>query len=779
LTISHAGNATGYEYDALNRLTKELSADGTSKTFVLDKFGNATTTTDANGSVITNTYDDLNRLISRSISLATGVGGATSEAYEYDGLSRLTYAYDGDSTVKRRFDSMSNVRLDYQQIPGYGVSVEATYDGNGNMLTCMYPEGRVVKTDYDALNRKSRIFEGSSPEVDIVTYSYRGPYLVDKRAYPMSSSSQTVETEYAYDGIRRLTAIDHRRDPSGTPVTLEDLDFTWDRMSNKAARTRLFNGSSQTHNYEYDSIYRMTQSDIDSSSVRTYNLDGVGNRTSTTGTGGGSYFMASGDPPEDSQVNQYTRTHMSHREYDENGNLIEIAIMGDDDGDGDIDLTDYGAFQLCQSGQGNPAAPECNVFDYDDDGDVDLVDFGQFQLLFGTQPAARIKYDYRNQMISYEEFEDGSVATTHLYAYDALGRRIAKVIDDGGAGEVETRYIYSGWRVIEERDFATTVLATYVYGNYIDEVVQMRRDVDGTGGPEDYYYLTDDMFNVMALVDDTGAVVECYEYSDYGSPTYMDASWTTLGAAASDYDNPYLFTGRRYDNETAWYNYRTRYYDPFTGKCTIRDTIGTWGDPRTLGNAYSYVANNPFSLLDAYGFQGAQPPPAQPPAVQPPAPTTQWGSGSSSQGNCYRYACNDPIKPGESHSEFPGPGRPNDPKKYGCAELIKGAKADGMVDVDKKTDCCPPDHREVHLVVESKPTGRRPFLDYHWYREDGPGKWTHKPGPGAVVNVDASGNVVTDPGKADRDYTGKGRPNYDIDCGKLCAPKNMDVDANP
>jgi len=47
--------------------------------------------------------------------------------------------------------------------------------------------------------------------------------------------------------------------------------------------------------------------------------------------------------------------------------------------------------------------------------------------------------------------------------------------------------------------------------------------------------------------------------------------------AESAIDNPYMFNGRRYDPESGFYWYRTRYLDPLAGRFTTRDTIGVWG----------------------------------------------------------------------------------------------------------------------------------------------------------------------------------------------------------
>tara|TARA_R110001592_G_scaffold263376_1_gene528688 strand:- start:199 stop:591 length:393 start_codon:yes stop_codon:yes gene_type:complete len=82
----------------------------------------------------------------------------------------------------------------------------------------------------------------------------------------------------------------------------------------------------------------------------------------------------------------------------------------------------------------------------------------------------------------------GGVTTSYLY--DALGRRTQCT-----SGSEVTRFLYSGHRVIEERDDIGAVLASYVYGRGLDEVVSMGCDVlDGAGAfspdgtAEDYFY---------------------------------------------------------------------------------------------------------------------------------------------------------------------------------------------------------------------------------------------------------------------------------------------------
>ena len=49
---------------------------------------------------------------------------------------------------------------------------------------------------------------------------------------------------------------------------------------------------------------------------------------------------------------------------------------------------------------------------------------------------------------------------------------------------------------------ADNTTATYVYGNYIDEVLTMRR------GGVDHFYHGDDLYNVMAVTDAAGDVAQ-------------------------------------------------------------------------------------------------------------------------------------------------------------------------------------------------------------------------------------------------------------------------------
>jgi len=90
---------------------------------------------------------------------------------------------------------------------------------------------------------------------------------------------------------------------------------------------------------------------------------------------------------------------------------------------------------------------------------------------------------------------------------------------------------------------------------YIDSPVLRDRDADGNAATGDLgaaasgmeqrvYYLTDGNFNVTALADPNGAVLERYAYDAYGNVRMFDGYWTPLQQQqVSAYDNELLYCG--------------------------------------------------------------------------------------------------------------------------------------------------------------------------------------------------------------------------------------------
>jgi type VI secretion system secreted protein Hcp len=78
----------------------------------------------------------------------------------------------------------------------------------------------------------------------------------------------------------------------------------------------------------------------------------------------------------------------------------------------------------------------------------------------------------------------------------------------------------------------------------------------------------------------------------------FDSDDVYLPGAKSFYDNPFLYTGQRYDPETGFLYYKNRYNSTFFGRFMSRDPIDyAAGDM----NLYAYVGDNPTNLTDPTG----------------------------------------------------------------------------------------------------------------------------------------------------------------------------------
>jgi RHS repeat-associated protein len=177
------------------------------------------------------------------------------------------------------------------------------------------------------------------------------------------------------------------------------------------------------------------------------------------------------------------------------------------------------------------------------------------------------------------------------YSYDALGRRIKE-----GSTEL---YYSKDWQVLEERNGSNAPVARYVWSPvYVDALVLRDRDADGNGSLEErLYVLADANYNVTALVNTSGSVVERYVYDPYGRFDVKDASWGTR--ANSSYVWVYLHQGGRWDATEAMFSFRNRDYSPTLMRWASVDPIGFTAKDF---NTYRYVRDDPTIANDPQGL---------------------------------------------------------------------------------------------------------------------------------------------------------------------------------
>ncbi|MCL2743827.1 MAG: hypothetical protein FWE67_08250, partial [Planctomycetaceae bacterium] len=201
------------------------------------------------------------------------------------------------------------------------------------------------------------------------------------------------------------------------------------------------------------------------------------------------------------------------------------------------------------------------------------------------------KYDAWNRLVQVSDTSDNLIA---CYEYNGLNQRIKKIV-----GSVETKSFFNeDWQELEsvkEAGDSAPELTAYVWGlRYIDDLILREK------GAERLYSVADPNWNVVAIVEDTGSIVERMKYDAFGKVAWIDA---VFGAKAnSDYAWSRTFTGQVRDSETGLMLYRNRYYNTSLGRFVQRDPVGYEARDASL---YRYIFSNPCSHTDERGTNPA------------------------------------------------------------------------------------------------------------------------------------------------------------------------------
>lgn len=136
-----------------------------------------------------------------------------------------------------------------------------------------------------------------------------------------------------------------------------------------------------------------------------------------------------------------------------------------------------------------------------------------------------------------------------------------------------------------------------------------------------------------------------------------------------------------------------------------------------------------------------------------------WNDGDRIQhrNNCYDYARD--RRTGRFSQPGSGHGIWLRDTPYECRQLTDAVRRDGLVPSDERT-LCPQGSWKVALVVDPDPTPR--VSDFHFYRQDDDGRWSHREGEDPACDVDGRRRAILDPRTADRD-------GYTTFCGYYCA----------
>ncbi len=568
--------------DAVTKIWTITTDNGDHVSTAYDRTGRTTATTDQRGVVHAYSFDSAGRLAADTVT-DLGTTGLVDDAVlrvgtTYDDMGRVravaNYSDTAGTTavneVRYEYNGWGQVYREYQEHDGAvdAATLFVQYDyADGatggvakyvRLAEVTYPNGREVQYGYgtagaidDIMSRLATISDAGGT---LAAYTYLGADTVVTEDYVEAQ----VKLDYAHDnlaGFDRFGRVvdqlwtDYGADPD---IVLDRYTYTYDRAGNRTGKANALN-TVLSETYDYNDLDELISTIRNDGFDQSWDLDALGNWSAFDDDG-------TAQTRDTNAANEITSTTgIATPAYDRAGNMTTIPSPTDAD----------------------PS-----------------------HTLAG-------KYDAWNHLV---EVSDGGILVAK-FAYDGTGRRILKMFDSQSPGTPDGLDTYehiflSGQQVIETREGTGTTPAEAEtlqpkYQNvwsprYVDSLIlrDENTDTDGTCDDGRLYYLADANYNVTALVDAAGNVVERYAYSAYGEATIYTPDWSAT-RTASLADNTTLYTGRELDLATKLYYYRARYYSAELGTFISRDPMAYDADDMNL---YRYVYGSPLLLTDPLGL---------------------------------------------------------------------------------------------------------------------------------------------------------------------------------
>ena len=232
------GNRAELRYDGHDRQVRwvfpHLTSTGSVneadyEAYVYDAVGNRTSFRRRDGGTITLVYDNLNRVLSRSVpSSASGATGY-SVHYGYDLRNAQLFARFGSASgygLTNAYDGFGRIISSINTTGGTSRALSYQYDAGSRRTRLTFPDGNYFTYDYSGSGQLTAIRENGGTA--LATFSY------DSFARPAGQAFAGAATSYGYDSISRLASLGH--DLVGTGAD-QSLGFAWNPANQIVSRT--------------------------------------------------------------------------------------------------------------------------------------------------------------------------------------------------------------------------------------------------------------------------------------------------------------------------------------------------------------------------------------------------------------------------------------------------------------------------------------------------------------------------------------------------------------
>ncbi|WP_075617981.1 RHS repeat-associated core domain-containing protein [Paenisporosarcina indica] len=580
------GQETQYEYDFMNRITKETNPLGNARTTQYDDILNLQTLTDEEGNRVTQNFDAAGRTIKDT-------------EFFTDSNRTKEFTYDNMSNVLTEKDAKGRLTYFEYDVLGNLVSVtmpngEITryeYDYLGNVMKVTYPDhtfsskkfdesGRMLsKTD---INQKSSTYQYDNNDQLIQSTDRNGnqhKYVYNNRNWLTKVDTlkeniivDTVEYEYYLNGARKsmddatgLTKYAYNLEGNMLDMVYPDgksISYQYDKKGNKKEIVSPFN-KKIVYEYNEQNLIKKLGVEEDPDLV-TYD------------------YLANGQLQNKNQANGltsfYTFNHSNLTEVKQLSSLGEVLNNGIYQYDLNKNIEEITApeevssFTYDQLNRVESNSQGTETYEYDKKGNRSLLDSEKLP----TIENRTYEYDSNNRLIKVTTDE-----SQIEYRYNGDG-----LLYEKESGNQITRYYYDGDVLIAEaavHNGQSVLKNHYVTGNDKELLIDAHQQL--------YFYTTDGLENIIELRDETGKSVNKYRYDMWGNPIITE----------EEVYNSLHYSGEVWEESTGLQYLRSRWYDPSLGRFLNEDSFeGTFDTPLSL-NKYTYVEQNPLIYKDPTG----------------------------------------------------------------------------------------------------------------------------------------------------------------------------------
>jgi RHS repeat-associated protein len=466
------------------------------------------------------------------------------------------------------YDALGRAIASATAIDGVTYSSSVVLDALGRPQRSQDPSGTWLKTEYGTRGHARRLCESSASDASAgcaanVATTYLETQATDAFGNVVKDQrggSTAMQTWRSYDPLTgRASEICTGSDAINCQLMRDR--YVWDAVGNLSWRDRKAYGE----DFGYDAADRFEVSRVNR----------IGGTTYAPGTG---------------QVTDWSA-------YDTLGNLCAHLMRGHDStwmnyaGRAGCGLTTpYGTVVNSSQSDSPHQVRQTNAYShyvYDHRGNQTFADSSTSDSQDRT-----IRYTAHDQ--AYEIFKGPTVAPNRMarFWYAPDGSRYKR--EDTGLGITGTRRtIYIGnLEIVSEN--GTTTYKRYIGGVLVQNVVN--------GIAANRYTFTDHLGSIVAIANETGAVIEGGGFNAFGERRahHSATSITQTGYSSTTRG----FTGHEMLDGLDVIHMNGRIYDPTIGRFLQPDPIIQSPDNPQNWNAYSYVFNNPYKYTDPTGYLG-------------------------------------------------------------------------------------------------------------------------------------------------------------------------------